>query len=184
MEKVLSSEFIYKGKIVNLRIDDVEIQNGRRVKREVVEHSGGVGVLAFDRDGNVLMVRQFRHGIGRESLEIPAGKLEPGEDPALCGIRELEEETGYRAASVEPLGTLDPTPAYDSEVIHLFLAGELTYAGQNLDENEVLSVERVPLERAVGLCLNGGVTDAKTVIAILKYAAMNLDSHRVGTAES
>ena len=169
MEKQISSKRIYEGKVVNLRCDTVELADGRTARREVVEHSGGVAVLALDENGCVLMVRQYRYGVGRESLEIPAGKREPGEDPALCGMRELEEETGYRAGSFEPFGSLDPTPAYDSEVIHLFLAKNLTPTAQKLDEGEVLTVEKIPLQKAAELCLNGTITDAKTQIAIYKF---------------
>jgi len=170
MEKQVSSNTVYSGKIINVRNDTVELANGKLANREVVEHSGGVGVLAIDEHDNVLMVRQFRYGIGRESLEIPAGKLEPGEAPMVCGMRELEEETGYIAGSFEPFGSLDPTPAYVSEVIHLFLARDLKLSAQKLDEDEFLSVEEIPLTTAIELCLNGGITDAKTVIAVLKYA--------------
>lgn len=168
-EKPVSTERIYDGKILAVRRDLVELENGSQAVREVVEHSGGVGVLALD-DGKVLMVRQFRYGIGRESLEIPAGKRERGEDPAACGFRELEEETGYVAGDFRPFGFIDPTPAYCSEVIWLFLAKNLRPTKQQLDPDELLSIERIPFQEAVRLCLNGGITDAKTVAAVLKLA--------------
>jgi ADP-ribose pyrophosphatase len=172
MEKLISSERIFDGRVIGVRRDVVELPDGTRTTRELIEHNGGVGVLAITDDGHILMVRQYRYGIGRESLEIPAGKLEKGESPRLCGIRELEEETGHIAGEFLDFGSMDPTPAYDSEVISLFLARKLTPTAQRLDPGELLSVERVPFDEALALCLNGGITDAKTQIAILKYKAV------------
>ena len=169
-EICVETQRLYEGKVLNLRRDTVLLENGAQATREVVEHNGGVGVLAIDDQNRVLMVRQYRYGIGRISLEIPAGKREGNEDPALCGRRELEEETGYQAKDFRPFGSLDVSPAYDSEVIYLFLAKELTPAKQNLDEDEFLTVERVPLEEALALCQNGTITDSKTLVALYKYA--------------
>lgn len=171
-EQFIATQRIYDGKIINVRKDTVTLQNGATASREVVEHSGGVGVLAIDDQDNVLMVRQYRYAIGRDSLEIPAGKREYGEDPAECGIRELEEETGYAAREFLPFGSLDPTPAYVTEVIHLFLARDLVPTKQNLDPDEFLSVEPVPFDKALELCLSGEITDAKTLVAVLKYKAL------------
>jgi ADP-ribose pyrophosphatase len=171
-EKPISTEMMYEGKILNVRRDMVELENGRIATREVIEHTGGVGILALDAEDRVLMVRQYRYGIGRESLEIPAGKRERGEDPRLCGIRELEEETGYIAGKFKAFGSVDPTPAYDSEVIHLFLAEDLQPTAQRLDPDEFLSVERIPFAEVVALCLNGGITDAKTLAAVMKLHAV------------
>jgi ADP-ribose pyrophosphatase len=169
-EKTLSVQRVYEGKIINLRRDTVELEGGGTAVREVVEHSGGVGVLALDEKDRVLMVRQFRYGVGRESLEIPAGKLNPGEDPEACGRRELEEETGYRPVSMTSMGFIDPSPAYVGEIIYIFLASGLEKTSQNLDEDERLEVERVPFDKAVAMCITGEITDAKTVAAVLKHA--------------
>ena len=169
-EICVETQRLYEGKVLNLRRDTVLLENGAQATREVVEHNGGVGVLAIDDQNRVLMVRQYRYGIGRISLEIPAGKREGTEDPALCGRRELEEETGYQAKDFRPFGSLDVSPAYDSEVIYLFLAKELTPAKQNLDEDEFLTVERIPLEEALALCQDGTITDSKTLVALYKYA--------------
>lgn len=171
-EKIISSERIFEGKVINLRRDTVELENGYRAEREIIEHTGGVGILAINEKGCVLMVRQYRCGVGRMSLEIPAGKLNPGEKPEECGRRELEEETGCIPELFTPLGTLDPTPAYDSEVIHLFLAERLIPTAQKLDPGEFLTVEDIPLEKAVDMCMTGEITDAKTQIALLKYSHM------------
>jgi len=171
-EELTGSRTIYEGKIITLKACTVRLENGAEVLRELVEHPGGVGILALDEEENVLLVRQYRFGAGQVLLELPAGKLEPGEDPAQCGMRELEEETGCCAASFAPLGRIHPTPAYVSEVIYIFLARGLTHKRQSLDADEFLTVEKVPLRQAVQLCLDGGITDAKTVFALLKYSAL------------
>jgi ADP-ribose pyrophosphatase len=171
-EKQVSSEQIFKGKIITVRLDQAELVNGKIAAREVVHHNGGVAVLALDEADNVLFVRQFRYPYGEVLLELPAGKLELGEDPAACGLRELEEETGYAAGHCESLGVAYPTPGYCDEVLHLYFAKNLTKTAQNLDEDEFLSVEKIPLETAISLCLDGTIRDAKTLVAVLKYAAM------------
>lgn len=170
-EETLSSSPIFSGKIVQLRVDEIRLPNGKTAKREVVHHNGGVAVLAITGEGDVLFVRQFRYPYGEELLELPAGKLEPGEDPAAAGLRELEEETGYRAGSFRPLAKVYPTPGYVDEVLHLYVATDLTPTRQHLDEDEFLTVERYPLEKALSLCLDGTITDAKSLVAILKYCA-------------
>ena len=168
-EKTLSSKELYKGKIVTLRLDEVELENGNIALREVIHHSGGVTVLALDGDDNALFVRQFRYPYAQTLLELPAGKIEPGEDPGVCGLRELEEETGHTAGRYEFLARVYPTPGYVDEVLHLYLARDLSATRQHLDEDEFLTVERIPFRQAVELCLDGTITDAKTMIAILKY---------------
>jgi len=171
-EKTISSERIYDGKIINLRKDLVELENGNNASREIVEHSGGVGILAVDSDGQILMVRQYRCGVGRMSLEIPAGKLNLGENPEECGRRELEEETGFIPGYFEAMGFIDPSPAYLSEKIYIYLAGDLISAKQSLDPDEFLSVEKLSIDRAVEMCMTGEITDAKTLVAVLKYKNM------------
>lgn len=168
-EKTLITKPIYQGRILSLRLDTVELQDGRIASREVVEHNGGVAVLAVDRDNSVLFVRQFRYPYGEELLELPAGKLNPGEDPALCGRRELEEETGCTAGDYRFLAKIYPSPGYVDEVIYVYLARDLTLGSQHLDPGEFLTVKRIPLEQAVSLCLEGSITDAKTLLGILKY---------------
>lgn len=170
-EKKLGTQRIYEGRIINLRNDTVELENGNEASREVIEHSGGVGVLAVDDQENILLVRQFRYPTGQSLLEIPAGKRSPGEDPLACGIRELEEETGCVSNNVRPLGELYPTPAYCTEVIYLFLATGLTATAQHLDEDEFLTVERVPARQVLQWVLEGKIPDAKTQIAVLRYFA-------------
>lgn len=171
-EKTISSEMMYDGKIVKLLRDSVELENGKTALREVIKHPGGVGIVPLDEDNNVLMVRQFRYPHGKVLLEIPAGKLEYGENPRECGLRELKEETGCTCDSFEYLGNLIPTPAYDTEVIHMYLARGLHSGEQNPDEDEFLEIEKIPLEKAVEMIMNNEIADAKTQIALLKTAKM------------
>lgn len=171
-EKTLSSDEIYKGKIITLRRDEVLLQNGRTAFREVVDHPGGVAVLALDEEEQALFVRQFRYPYGEVLLELPAGKLERGEDPAACGRRELEEETGCAAADFRFLGRLYPSPGCYGEVLYLYLARGLTRTAQKLDADEFLRVLRLPFAEALEKCLSGEIVDAKTMLAILKYSEL------------
>ena len=167
-EKTLTSEQKFDGKVVKLFVDSVELENGKTALREVIKHPGGVCVLPLDEDENILMVRQFRYPTHQVLLEIPAGKLEPGEDHRECGLRELREETGCTCDEFTYLGNLIPTPAYDNEVIHMYLARGLHAGTQDLDEDEFLEVEKIPLEKAAEMVMNNEIADAKTQIAILK----------------
>ncbi len=169
IERTVSSETVYKGKIITVTKDRAELENGAVVLREVVRHCGGVCVLAFDENGDVLFVRQYRYPYSESLLELPAGKLEQGEAPEACGFRELEEETGYRAAKLFYLGELYPSPGFLDERLYLFRAGDVSRRSQRLDEDEFLSVEKIPYERAVEMCLTGELKDAKTVTALLLY---------------
>lgn len=167
-EKRLSGETVFDGKIMHVRRDIVQLSDGSEAFREVVDHSGGVCVLALDNEGRVLLVSQFRYPHEKVLREIPAGKLEPGEDPAQAARRELKEETGAVAARWESLGEIYPTPAYCGEIIRMYMARELTFGETNLDEGEFLEVERVDFDVLVGQVLSGEIRDAKTVAAVLK----------------
>ena len=169
MDKInerLSRKAVFNGKILDVYLDEVRLEDGRAASREVVEHNGGVVILAVV-DGAVLFVRQYRHPAGQSLLELPAGKLEKGEDPAVCAIRELEEETGYKAAALRDLGRFYATPGYSSEMLYLYEAQELTQTAQRLDPGEFLEVERLPLKDALAACTDGRIIDAKTVLALL-----------------
>ncbi len=167
-EKTLSSEKLFDGKVVKLYVDKAELENGDKVYREVIEHPGGVGVVALDESENVIFVRQFRYPHKKVLLEIPAGKLEYGESHYDCGLRELKEETGCTCEKYEYLGRLLPTPAYDSEIIHMYLARGLKYGEKKLDNDEFLETEKIPLLKAAEMVMNNEIEDAKTQIAILK----------------
>lgn len=167
-EKTLSQEHIFDGKIIKVQRDTVLLENGEEATREVVVHPGGVCVVPLSPKNEVYAVRQFRYPHKRAFLEIPAGKLEFGEDPFEAVQRELLEEVGAVAEEYESLGELVPTPAYDSEVIHMYLAKGLTFSQQSLDEDEFLDVEKIPLATFVKMILDGEIKDSKTQAAILK----------------
>ncbi len=170
-EKTIGSTPLYYGKILNLRKDLVKLEDGSTTVREVIEHPGGVCILALDEDGKIFFVRQFRYPFGRVLLELPAGKLEPGEEPEACAVRELRVETGCSAGRLISLGKMIPTCAYDTEVIHLFYADGLIHGEQQLDESEFLTVEKLSFSQAMDMVLNGEIIDAKTQLALLKLAA-------------
>lgn len=167
-EKQLSREMKFDGRVVKLYVDQVELDNGTRTFREVIEHPGGVCVLPIDENGDVYMVKQFRYPFMKALYELPAGKLEFGENHRECGIRELKEETGATADSFEYLGCIYPTVAYDTEIIHMYLARGLHFGEQHLDEGEFLDVIKLPFEKVVEMALNGELPDAKTQAAVLK----------------
>lgn len=175
-EKTLSQRRIYDGKILNVRCDEVVLPNGSVAVREVIEHGGACGIVAFDEEGKLLMVRQYRYPMGCELLELPAGKIDPGETPLACAARELEEETGYRAASFESLGDIYPIAAYCCEVVHLYLAKGLTRGAQHLDADEFLDVLRVDFDEALADVLAGKLPDSKTQIGIMKAALLRKNS--------
>ena len=168
-EKTVKKEYIYKGKILTVRKDDILLPNGNPAIREVVEHSGGSAIYC-EKDGKVLLVKQFRYPYEQELYEIPAGKLNEGETPEQTAIRELEEEGGIKAKSVEKLFDIYPTPAYTNEIIRIFKATDLTDSKIKLDEDEFLSGEWVEKDVALKMVNNGEIKDAKTIIAILSQA--------------
>ena len=170
-EKKIASKTIYDGRILKLVVDDIVLPDGSSAKREIVRHSGGAAVL-FIKDNKVLLVRQFRYAYGKEIYEIPAGKLNEGEDARIAAARELEEETGYKAELVH-LMDIYPTPGYTDEIIHIFFAENSTRSQQKLDEDEFLSAELIPLERVLEMIESGEICDAKTVAAIYKYLHKN-----------
>lgn len=167
-EKTLNQKYVFNGRIMNVRVDDVELPNGKLADREVIEHNGGACVVPLTDDGEVLMVKQYRYPHERLFLEIPAGKLEKGEDPLECATRELHEEVGMLSDNIVSLGNIVPTPAYDKEVIYMYLARSLKPTEQSLDEDEFLDVHKYKLDDLVEMVLKGEIEDAKTQTAILK----------------
>ena len=173
-EKTLTQEYRFRGRIINLRTDTAELPNGTVAGREVVEHPGGVCVAPLTDTGELLFVRQYRYPYQEVLLELPAGKRDRnGEDPLECGRRELLEETGATAIRYRSLGQVYPSPGYCDEVIHLYLAEGLSFGEAQQDEDEFVEVERIPLDRAVAMVMNGEITDAKTQIAVLKIAQLS-----------
>ena len=171
-EKTISVEQIYNGKIIDVTREKVLLENKSEAYREVVHHSGGVCILPINDKGEVLFVRQFRYPFKEVLLEIPAGKRENGEDPKECGLRELKEEVGAEAKNITYLGKLYPTVAYDTEVIYMYMAQDLSFGEQKLDEDEFLDIVKIPLDKAYKMVLNDEIPDAKTQIAILKARKM------------
>lgn len=167
-EKTLERNEVFPGRLIHVFNDVVELPNGNQSKREVVRHPGGATVCAIDRDMNVTLVRQFRYAYGKEILELPAGKLEPGEDPYACAMRELREETGLIADELLPLGTVYPSPGYTDEIIYLYLAINVQQAQQDLDPGEFVHVETMHFGEAIQLVMQGDLPDGKTQVALLK----------------
>jgi ADP-ribose pyrophosphatase len=167
-EKTLRREDKFEGKIMTVHVDEVLLPNGNTSTREVVDHVDGVAVLPLDERNNVLTVTQYRYVFGRTLLEIPAGKLDPGEDPVTGALRELKEETGAVPDTFLPLGRILPAPGCYGEALYLYLARGLRMEEQHLDLDEFLNVERIPFDEMVHRCMNGEIEDAKTVAAVLK----------------
>lgn len=168
-EETVTKRYIYQGKILSLRCDDARLPDGKPCKREIVEHSGGAAVL-YVKDGKIALVKQFRYAYGEEIYEIPAGKLNAGEDPKAAAQRELEEETGLIAKELKLLFTLYPSPGYTNEKIYIYEAKEVCAGKQKPDEDEFLSVEFLPLEQVREMVLNGRINDAKTIAAVLSLS--------------
>lgn len=171
-EAMLESKEIFNGRVIRVTLDKVQLEDGTTSTREVVHHHGGACVLPVDADGNVTMVRQFRYALGEELWELPAGKLEAGEDPFEAAKRELSEECGLTADTYTELGVVYPTVGYDSEKIYLWAAEGLHAVGQHLDAGEFLDVVKMPFAQALGLVMDGTIRDSKTQIALLKYAQL------------
>ena len=171
-EKCLQSELVYDCPVFKVYNDAVLLPNGKTAARNKITHNGGSAVLPITKDGDVILVEQYRYGISKITLEIPAGKLEKGEDPATCALRELQEEVACSTKELVPLGTIAVTPAYDSEIIYIYMAECDESGQQNLDEDEFLKLHRLPMQQALQMVLDGTITDAKTQIAILKAVAL------------
>ena len=171
-EKSLETRELFRGRILRLEVDRVELEDGSVSSREVVRHPGGAAILPLDAEGQVTLVRQFRYAFGQELLEIPAGKLEPGEDPKTAAIRELEEECGLVAGAVTDLGCIYPSVGYDDEIIYLYLARDLRPTEARPDAGEFVSLERYPLSTLAEMAESGVLRDAKTVTAVLKTRSL------------
>jgi len=161
---------IHDGRVVKLSVDRIRLPNGGETELEIIRHPGAAAVVPFDDDGNVLLVRQYRYATSGWLLEVPAGKLDPGENPDTCARREVEEETGHQPGRLTPLGWIWTTPGFTDEKIWLYRASELTATRQNLQEDEVLEVERVPFDDAIEMAVRGEINDGKSVCALLRCA--------------
>lgn len=170
-EKTLKSEKIYEGTIINLRRDKVTAQGGTSY-REIIEHNGGAVIAALTEDKKLVMVRQYRKPADKVMLEVPAGKIDPGEMPLEAAVRELKEETGYTASKVEFLTEFYPSVGYSEERLYLYLCTGLTPGETCFDENEAIDIEEIDLDRLFKMAMSGELDDAKTIIAILMVKAL------------
>ncbi len=168
VEKTIKKNYVYRGKILTVCCDDVALPDGTPCTREIIEHNGGACVL-YVKEDKVLFVRQYRYAYGESVYEIPAGKLDKGEEPIVAAARELEEEAGLRAKKLELLYVMYPTPGYTNEKIHIYQATEVETGTVHLDEGEYLDVEYIPLEKVKEMLKKGEIRDAKTIIALQAY---------------
>ena len=168
-EKTLSSQFIYSGRAVRLRVDTVQMPSGRQTTREVVEHSDCVAIVAIDGDDNVLLVNQYRQPIGKELLEIPAGGIDPGEDAEAAVRREMREETGFLPRRVERLGGFYSSPGFCTEYLYLYLATDLVYSPLQAEDTEIIKLVRMPTSQIPELISTGRISDAKSIAGLLTY---------------
>ena len=166
-ERTLATESIYEGRRINLRVDRVVLPSGRETTREIAAYPDSVGIIALDENDNVVLVRQYRHAVGRVLLEIPAGGIEEGEAPEESALRELKEETGYMACIMERIGGAYAAPGYATEFLHLFLATELKSGPARAEEDEFIEVVRIPLNDITRLIESGELCDGKSIIGLL-----------------
>ena len=167
-EKMISSEIKFNGRIIQVSLDEVELENGKIATREVVRHPGGAAMVAFDDNENIILVKQFRYPFYKELLEVPAGKLEKGENPKLASIREMEEETGIIVGDVYNLGEFYPTCGFCDEIIYLYAGKILGETNQNLDEDEFVSRISMPLSDVLDMIDKNDIKDGKTIASCYK----------------
>ena len=167
--KVLGSRLVFAGRLFDLQVDELEFPNGVVAQRETIRHPGAVAMLPIDADGRILMVTQYRHAAGRRLLELPAGTLEPGEEPADAVARELQEEVGFKPGHMESMGGFYVAPGYCDEFIHLFLCTELEESVLSSDEDEDIEVESLDRTEALAAIADGRISDAKSIIGLLKW---------------
>ncbi|MGD0803888.1 MAG: NUDIX hydrolase [Candidatus Bathyarchaeia archaeon] len=173
MEKTLTSRILHQGRNFSFKTDEVQLQNGKRTIRDIVDHPGAVAIVPVLDDGRILLVRQFRYSAGKELLEIPAGTLEKDEAPDTCARRELKEETGYTAGSMKKILSMYMAPGYSNEVIHLFFATALKAGEQSTEEDESISLELYGPEELLEMMEENMIEDAKTIASVLSYLTRN-----------
>lgn len=167
--EVKNSQVVYKGKVFNIEKDVITLPDGRETTRETVIHGGAAAMIPIDNEGKIIFVRQYRHSAKREVLEIPAGTIEQGEDPYDCAIREIEEETSYKAGKMTPLLKMYSAIGFCSEVIHIYIAEDLVKGEFHMDEDEFITTERYTLDESISLIEKGEICDSKTISAIFAY---------------
>ena len=178
-EKTINSERIYEGAIINLRRDKVTVQNGTSM-REIIEHNGGAVLAAITDDEKLVMVRQYRKAANRVMLEVPAGKIDPGEAPEAAAKRELKEETGYTAGKISFLMSFYPSVGYSEEVLYLYLCENLIPGDTNFDENEAIDIEEYEIDETYRMAMSGQIADAKTIIAVMTVKSLLAEGKLAG----
>ena len=166
-EKTISSEMIYEGAILNLRRDEVLVKDGSHSYREIIEHNGGAVAVALTDENEVVLIKQFRKPMEKNMIELPAGKIEKGEDPKETIIRELKEETGYTAGNVKLMAEFNPSVGYTSETLYIYLATDLIPGETEFDEHEAIDMFKVSLDEAIKMVIEGEITDGKTIAGLL-----------------
>ncbi|WEK55624.1 MAG: NUDIX hydrolase [Candidatus Cohnella colombiensis] len=172
-ERTLDSEQIFQGRVISLQVDTVSLPNGESATREIVRHPGAVAVLALV-DNKMLVVEQFRKPLEKLQVEIPAGKLDQGEEPVAAAARELEEETGYRAKSLQHLSSFSTSPGFADEIIHLYFTNDVTKGDIHLDDDEFLTCEAITLDQAISYIDEGRICDSKTLLAVYAWRIYTL----------
>lgn len=168
IEKTVESKVLFEGKIIKLRLDDIILPNGKPAKREVISHNGGCAVLPITDDGYILLVEQFRYPYKEVIFEIPAGKIDKNEDTKACAVRELKEETGCSAQSVEFAGVIYPSPGYTDEKIYIYIARGLNVSEASLDEDEFLNLKKFSIAEVMSMIETNVIKDAKTIVSVFK----------------
>jgi len=172
LEHCTSSSRVYDGRILNLRVDQLMLENGKTAKREIIEHRGAAAIVPVIQGRDVVLVRQYRYAVAAELLEVPAGTMEQGETPEECAVRELEEETGFRCKEIEKILEFFPVPGYSTEKIHVYIAKGLTKSKMNTEDDEQISVEILPMENALEKVRSGEIHDAKSICALFRAAEL------------
>lgn len=178
-EKTIKSQLLYEGRIIDVRLDTVELPNGKQSTREIVNHPGAVAIIPINDNGELLLVRQFRKALEKEIYEIPAGKLEKGENPDACALRELEEETGFKTDVLEKVASFYTSPGFADELIHIYYTNSLIEGKEQLDEDEFLDLVPVSLDEAKSMVTDGRIHDAKTVYAVQYLEILELKKKQV-----
>ncbi len=172
MEHCTSSSRVYDGRILNLRVDQLMLGNGKTAKREIIEHRGAAAIVPIIQGRDVVLVHQYRYAVATDLLEVPAGTMEQGETPEECAVRELEEETGYRCKEIEKILEFFPVPGYSTEKIHVYIAKGLSKSKMNTEDDEQISVEILPMENALEKVRSGEIHDAKSICALFRAAEL------------
>ncbi len=178
MEKTIKKNLVFNGRIINVYNDDVLCSNGNQTKRELVSHHGGAGILIVNDKKEILLIEQFRYAYQKDLYEIPAGKLEKGEDPYTAALREMEEETGYKASKLESLGSIYPTCGYSNEIIYLYYADSFIKTSTHFDPDEDITYKWYKLEDVLKMIEDNIILDAKTIVAVYKYYLRMLNNEK------